>query len=108
MNKIRIELPLTYQVMKSVIKHKFIEDLEPSWDFGILFIGTFNPKVNDPKNEKNNNIDYFYGRPKNLFWDVMPKIFNKPSLLYAKREEKIFFLKTNKIAVTDLVTSVSF
>ncbi|MFA6335602.1 MAG: hypothetical protein WCX48_08630 [Bacteroidales bacterium] len=94
--------------MKTTINHKFIDNLEPKWNFETLYIGTFNPQIFDKKNVKNNSIDYFYGRPRNLFWDVMPRIHNKSTLLNASKDEKIVFLKENKIAITDLVTSVSF
>lgn len=92
----------------TTIEHKFINFLEPVWDFETLYIGTFNPKIADLKNEKNNTIDFFYGRPKNLFWDVMPRIHNHPTLIHAEKQEKIDFLKANKIAITDIVSSVSF
>ena len=94
--------------MTITIEHKFIDFLEPDWNFETLYVGTFNPRIYDKKNEKNNTIDFFYGRPKNLFWEVMPKVHNKSSLIRANKQTKINFLKENKIAVTDLVSSVSF
>lgn len=92
----------------TTVEHKFIDDLYPTWEFDTLIVGTFNPKIPDLKNPRNNEIDFFYGREKNLFWDVMPRIFGKETHINATREEKCEFLKTNKIGLTDIIESVSF
>ena len=90
------------------IQHRFIDNLIPNWEFETLYVGTFNPNIYNEKILANNEIDFFYGRPKNLFWDVMPKIHCSQSLIGATKKTKIEFLKNNRVAVTDIVRAVTF
>jgi len=53
--------------------HKFIEDLTiqyADWTVRTLFVGTFNPGWT----ECNNAAQWFYGRKRNEFWCILPKI----------------------------------
>ena len=88
-------------------KHRFYDDLIPAWEFDYLFIGTFNPEWDHPKG---NDAKYFYGRYTNDFWHILPKVFGDEDLMSKeKRENKellISYLKSRRIALTDLVTEV--
>jgi hypoxanthine-DNA glycosylase len=63
-------------------------------DSEILILGTF-PSIKSFENE------FYYGHPKNQFWDILSIIFNdkKPETI----EEKINFLKKHKIALWDTI-----
>ena len=60
----------------------------------ILILGTF-PSIKSFENE------FYYGHPKNQFWEILSIIFNdkKPNSI----EEKINFLKKYKIALWDAI-----
>ncbi len=60
----------------------------------ILILGTF-PSIKSFENE------FYYGHPRNQFWDILAIIFNdkKPENI----REKIGFLKKHKIALWDAV-----
>jgi len=91
--------------------HKFIEylnlenlDFEPT----TLIVGTFNPEW-----PAGNQAEWFYGRTHNLhgqvnnnFWDVLPRLYGEESLINGTPEEWKAFCKRNKIALTDLITSI--
>ena len=64
----------------------------------ILILGTF-PSIKSFEN------DFYYGHPKNQFWDILSIIFNdkKPNSI----EEKINFLKKHKIALWDAICECS-
>jgi hypothetical protein len=87
--------------------HKFREYLNlEKIDFlpETLIVGTFNPSW-----PENNYAEWFYGRTSNnYFWDVLPRIYN-PSLNLRKETPKIWkaFCQENKIALTDLITSIN-
>lgn len=88
-------------------KHRFYDNLIPTWEFDYLFIGTFNPEWNNPNG---NNANYFYGRHTNDFWYILPKVFGDTDLMTKeKRTDQnllINYLKTKKIALTDIVIEV--
>ena len=88
-------------------KHKFHKDLQlqyVNWEVKTLFIGTFNPEWNECKN---NYSKWFYGRTqRNDFWCILPKIYKQNSLLNGNRESWIAFCKKNRIAITDILTSI--
>jgi hypoxanthine-DNA glycosylase len=63
-------------------------------DSEILILGTF-PSIKSFENE------FYYGHPKNQFWNILSIIFDdkKPNTI----EEKIKFLKKHKIALWDAI-----
>lgn len=88
-------------------KHRFYDELIPTWEFDFLFVGTFNPEWDNPNG---NNANYFYGRHTNDFWYILPKVFGDIDLMTKeKRTDKsllINYLKTKRIALTDIVIEV--
>ena len=88
-------------------KHRFYEKLIPMWEFDYLFIGTFNPEWDNPNG---NNANYFYGRHTNDFWYILPKVFGDIDLMSKEKRENpnllINYLKTRRIALTDIVKEV--
>ncbi len=84
--------------------HKFQEylnlqklDFEPT----TLIVGTFNPAI------EGNEAEWFYGRTaNNYFWEVLPKLYNEQSLIGASPKEWKQFCNRNRIAITDLITSI--
>ena len=85
--------------------HKFRKYLELNTiDFepATLIIGTFNPQWPD-----GNDAEWFYGRTdENFFWDILPRIYDQSSMLHDGKEKWQQFCRTNKIALTDLITSI--
>ena len=84
-------------------EHRFLNELIPNWELEYLFIGTFNPAWN------NNNAvqaDYFYGRIRNNFWCILPKVFGDENLKNQNKEVKLNYIKSKKIGITDLITKV--
>jgi hypothetical protein len=68
-----------------------------------LIIGTFNPSW-----PLDNYAKWFYGRTNNnYFWEVLPRIFNEPSLKNADSKDWKNFCNNNKIAITDLIASIT-
>ncbi len=84
-------------------EHRFLDQLNPNWDIEHLFIGTFNPSWNYNNAEQ---ADYFYGRSRNYFWMLLPRIFGGENLKNETIGTKIEYLKNNNIGVTDIITSV--
>ena len=82
------------------IKHR-CRDYKPDPATEILIIGTFNPDTD------HNSADFFYGRPKNHLWTLLPAAFNEPDLKKASRNEKLAFIKKHKIGFTDLIAEIS-
>lgn len=81
------------------IKHRFIHhQVDPQTE--ILIIGTFNPDT------EKNVADFFYGRPRNFLWTLIPTAFGKPSLKGKSRNEKHDFVKRFKIDFIDLISEV--
>ncbi|WP_269242724.1 hypothetical protein [Flavobacterium limnophilum] len=84
-------------------EHRFLNQLLPVWELEYLFVGTFNPTWNYNNAEQ---ADYFYGKIKNNFWCVLPRVFGEESL---KREElniKLDYIIQKKIGITDLVINI--
>jgi hypothetical protein len=87
-------------------QHKFIEylNLERINDFEptTLIVGTFNPEWPDT-----NHSEWFYGRTSNnYFWDVLPRIYGRSSLIKSNPAEWKAFCLVEKIAITDLIISI--
>lgn len=73
-----------------------------------LIIGTFNPSW-----PANNTAEWFYGRThdvhgnqNNNFWDVLPRLYGRPSLINSNHTEWKQFCHDNQIAITDIIESI--
>lgn len=52
---------------------------------------------------KSRKLGFYYAHPKNRFWTTLEKVYN--TKIGNSKEEKIVFLKTNKIALFDVLQS---
>ena len=52
---------------------------------------------------KSRELGFYYAHPKNRFWTTLEKVYN--TKIGNSKEEKIMFLKTNKIALFDVLQS---
>lgn len=82
-----------------LVKHKFLKSY-PLEGKKILIVGTFNPDV------PCNKAEFFYGRAKNYFWDLLPSMFGKESLKGDVPKQKEF-LETYDIELSDLILLVA-
>ncbi len=86
--------------------HRFYKDLElgyVTWQPDTLIVGTFNPSWDD-----NNPAQWFYGRThNNFFWEVLPRVYNQPSLIKGSWQEWLTFCQLHNVAITDLISSVN-
>lgn len=87
-------------------RHKFYDDLyieyAKDWNPTTLIVGTFNPEW-----PEKNYAQWFYGRTENnLFWTVLPGVYNQQSLICSNKESWVSFCKENKIALTDLISCI--
>jgi len=83
----------------STIKHRFLDhQINPETE--ILILGTFNPDT------KKNEADFFYGRSRNHLWRLLPTAFNKPDLKKLSKQEKLSFIKQNRIDFIDLISEL--
>lgn len=80
------------------IEHKF-KDHEVDANTKILILGTFNPGIED-------GPDFFYGRPKNYLWELLPVCFNQTSLKEESLEFKKEFMLKYHIDFADIIHSV--
>lgn len=70
-------------------RHLFINDLEyleqnpPVGKCHLLVVGTFNPDI------KSNAAQWFYGRPENEFWCLLPRTMGEPTLHTVDRNEPL-------------------
>lgn len=62
---------------------EFLENNPPSGKFHLLVVGTFNASI------EGNNATWFYGRPENEFWCLLPRMMNEPTLHPVDRDEPI-------------------
>lgn len=86
--------------------HKFQNDLyieyAKDWTPSTLIVGTFNPEW-----PAKNYAVWFYGRTENnLFWSVLPKLYNSKSLICSYKNDWVEFCRDNKIALTDLISCI--
>jgi hypothetical protein len=87
--------------MNVVTKHRCADhviDLQTE----TLIIGTFNPDT------KGNSADFFYGRSRNHLWTILEKAFGgtREPLKKATRDEKLKFIRANRIDFIDLISEV--
>jgi len=93
-----------------IIKHKKFVDIL-SKETRILIIGTFNPDYGDIKKAPENKATFFYGRPHNFLWSLLPKViepkkFRKKGLKDEKDAVKIKFALKHKICFVDLIAEI--
>lgn len=82
-----------------VITHKFSShQVHPGTE--LLILGTFNPDV--PKGP-----DFFYGRPRNFLWLLLPGSWGMPSLKGQPLKIKKGFMVQHKIDFVDLTHTVN-
>ena len=81
-----------------LVRHRF-GDYCPEGTKTII-LGTFNPDT------PCNPALFFYSRPKNYFWRLLPEIFGHSSLLKAHPDEKKSFARAFKIGFMDLIEVV--
>lgn len=85
--------------------HKFERYLTlESLDFQptTLIIGTFSPAL------PTNSAHWFYGRTQhNYFWEVLPQLYNSPSLLNESPKHWQHFCREQRIAITDMIRAVA-
>lgn len=80
------------------VHHKF-NILIPSSDTEILILGTFVP-------EGEEDTDFFYGRPRNFLWHLLPICWKQESLKEAGLQQKQEFMSRKKIGFADLIDTL--
>ncbi|MDZ7650807.1 MAG: hypothetical protein U5K54_28755 [Cytophagales bacterium] len=78
--------------------HKFRNHLI-SPEARILILGTFHPDID-------NGADFFYGRPHNFLWHILPLIFERASLKRCTIQQKKEFMSEFKIDFKDIIESL--
>jgi G:T/U-mismatch repair DNA glycosylase len=81
------------------ILHKLLAH-KPDPNTSILVVGTFNPDTPE------NNADFFYGRPQNFLWKLLPLSFGEDSLKTAPLDAKKQFMKQFNVDFMDLIAEV--
>jgi len=81
------------------IKHR-MKDRELNPETEILIIGTFNPDVSA------NPAVFFYDRPRNYLWRLLPEAYNKESLKDESLCSKKEFIRNKKIDFIDLIAEI--
>jgi len=84
--------------LQLVINHK-LKDYQINKNTEILILGTFLPETFD-------EIEFFYGSKKNQLWDLLPSVFNEPSLTDMSLQEKKDFMTKYKIDFLDLILAI--
>jgi G:T/U-mismatch repair DNA glycosylase len=82
----------------NLVSHKFSHH-KPRLDTEILILGTFNPNVPE-------GPDFFYGRPRNFLWSLLPGVWGLESLKEAGLKTKKEFLNLYLIDFVDLIDSL--
>lgn len=82
-----------------IIQHKFSAHVV-SQETEILMLGTFNPNI--PAGPT-----FFYGRPRNFLWQLLPGCWGLPSLKNSPLPAKQAFMAAYKIDFADLIASVN-
>ncbi|MFN3850626.1 MAG: hypothetical protein ACK4NY_14420 [Spirosomataceae bacterium] len=78
--------------------HKFREHIISN-KTKILILGTFHPDIN-------NGTDFFYGRPRNFLWRILPACFDYEDLKNATLQEKQIFMSHFHIDFADIIHSL--
>jgi hypothetical protein len=82
-----------------IVSHKFLNHLV-AMDTEILILGTFNPNIPG-------GPTFFYGRPRNFLWQLLPGCWGMPSLKMSLLPAKQAFMAGQKVDFTDLIESVN-
>ena len=82
----------------SIITNKF-KALRPDTDTEILILGTFSPNIPDEP-------EFFYGRPRNFLWHLLPICWKQESLKEASLQEKIAFMQKYHVGFADIIASL--
>jgi G:T/U-mismatch repair DNA glycosylase len=82
-----------------IVQHKFLNH-PVSPDTEILILGTFNPDIPT-------GPDFFYGRPKNYLWQLLPGCWGIASLKFSQLPGKEAFMYGKSIDFADLIESVN-
>jgi len=77
------------------VSHKF-KSILPDADTQILILGTFVPEVEE-------DTDFFYGRPRNFLWHLLPICWKYESLKDSALVQKQEFMQKQKIGFADLI-----
>lgn len=94
--------------------HKFIDELSALengplvGDYHILVVGTFNADI------PGNDAGWFYGRPENELWCLLPRMMGLPTLHPVDRDEPIVelvnlwkqFCVDNRVVIVDMFKQV--
>ena len=81
-----------------VILHKF-RDYRPAPQTEILILGTFVPDLKD-------SPDFFYGRPRNFLWHLLPQCWGLEPLKDVPISQKKEFMSAYNIDFADIVRAV--
>jgi G:T/U-mismatch repair DNA glycosylase len=81
-----------------ILSHKFSQH-QQDLSTELLIIGTFNPDILP-------GPDFFYGRPKNYLWELLPQCFDEPSLKYSPLTVKHIWIAGRHIDFIDLIAAV--
>ncbi len=102
-------MPCTHKFYGHPFHKGGIYGLFPKWNYKTLIIGTFNPE-----NEwmVKNTAEYFYGRPRNYMWRVLPcfTVANPnpdPAIHRLNINAQRTFLESNAIGMTDLLIRIN-
>jgi G:T/U-mismatch repair DNA glycosylase len=83
----------------TTIRHRFF-DHTINLQTETLVIGTFNPDTPE------NTADFFYGRPRNFLWKLIPTAFGDSNLKSKTKDEKLDFIIKRKLDFIDLIAEV--
>jgi G:T/U-mismatch repair DNA glycosylase len=81
-----------------LVSHKF-RGVAPDSNTEILILGTFAPEVEE-------DTDFFYGRPKNFLWHLLPLCWDTDSLKESPLADKKLFMQKHKIGFADLIDTL--
>ena len=82
------------------VKHRFgHHEIDPGTE--ILVIGTFNP------DSTNNRALFFYSRPRNFLWKLIPLAYGNEDLRKAVPEKKIEYSRIMKIDFVDIISEIN-
>ena len=82
-----------------IIRHRFLH-LPIDAATEILIVGTFNPDT------EKNPAEIFYGRSRNFLWRLLPIALGQDDLKSKSVQDKLNFIRDNKIGFIDLVAEV--
>lgn len=81
-----------------LVHHNF-PDHKVSENTEILIIGTFHPEAEVA-------ADFFYGRPRNYLWSLLPGCWNQPSLKDESQTDKETLMEEKRIDFCDLIQTI--